>query len=403
VGDPHGLADPQTADGGALANDRGAVGREREHAVERAGRVRRPHPAGQGGQEPGGLGLGDLEVGGGERRDRRGQPPLARPAQLVLGGGDRLVPVVADRVVVGAVAEVHRHVLVAQDRVDDLARLAGELGQRVGPDELVLHGQQGDGHARHRGHRRPPDPGAHQHPLALDRAAVGDDPAHAAVADVEAGDGDAALERHPPFGGAAREHRHDVDRPGDAVAGHVIGAEDRAGVQQRHQLGRLGGRRQVAAVDPVGARPAEPPPQLAQPLGRGRDLQRPDAEPARLAVEQQRLVQRDGVLRDPAGGARAVGLEHQAGRVGGGAAGLEQRPLVQDEHVRLAELGQVPGGAAADDAGADDHRVGPVAHLPPSRPRHPARPGCAVQAPVAGTATGPARVTRGRSRSSSAR
>ena len=74
-------------------------------------------------------------------------------------GQARLVAVVADRVAVAHLAEVHRVVLVAQDRVHDLARLAGELGQRRGVGELVL-----DRHERHvepgRQRRHPPAPDA---------------------------------------------------------------------------------------------------------------------------------------------------------------------------------------------------------------------------------------------------
>ena len=49
-----------------------------------------------------------------------------------------------------------------------------EPGHRVGPHELVLDGDERDRHARHRAHRRAPDPGAEQDALALDHvAAVG--------------------------------------------------------------------------------------------------------------------------------------------------------------------------------------------------------------------------------------
>ena len=80
----------------------------------------------------------------------------------------------------------------------------------------------------------------------------------------------------------------------------------------------------------------------------------------------ERCVQRDRLLRDPAHHARAVRLEGEPGRVRGRAAGLEQRTLVEHEHVGLAELGQVVRGARADDPGADDHRLGTIAHPAPS-------------------------------------
>ncbi len=61
------------------------------------------------------------------------------PLELVRLDRDRIVAVGADAVALAALAEVHGAILVAQDRVLDLDRRAGQLGQRLGPGEEVLH------------------------------------------------------------------------------------------------------------------------------------------------------------------------------------------------------------------------------------------------------------------------
>ena len=55
---------------------------------------------------------------------------------------------------------------------------------------------------------------------------------------------------------------------------------------------------------------------------------------------------------------RWVDLEDEPRRVGGGPAGLEQRPLVDDGHVPPPEPGQVIRHAAPGDAGSDDDGPG---------------------------------------------
>ena len=196
VRDPHGLAHPHAAHARALADDRARVGREREHPVQRARRVAR---AACGRQAPG------TSAPPPPRRDR--SPPgvngisegcIAPPrrAEPRLRRHDRLVAVVADAEVVLALSEVQRHVLVPHDRLLEPSRSPLQLRDRVGPYQLVLHGDQRDRHAGHRADRRAPDAGAQQHALALDTALR---PSRTACTrpprDVEPGDGDAALER----------------------------------------------------------------------------------------------------------------------------------------------------------------------------------------------------------------
>src|SRR3712207_6700199 len=74
----------------------------------------------------------------------------------------------ADAVMLPPLPEVHRAILMAQDRMDHLPTLALELLKRRGPRVLVLHRCQGDRHAHHPPNPRPPHPGAADHRLGLD-------------------------------------------------------------------------------------------------------------------------------------------------------------------------------------------------------------------------------------------
>src|SRR2546428_9189958 len=91
--------------------------------------------------------------------------------------------------------EVHRHVMESKKRMVHLARIARELGDRIRPYQLVLHGGQGDPDPRHLADGRAPDPRADEHPLALDRPAIRVHPVNTPIADVEPGDPHATLER----------------------------------------------------------------------------------------------------------------------------------------------------------------------------------------------------------------
>jgi len=142
----------------------------------------------------------------------------------------------------------------------------------------------------------------------------------------------------------------------------VIRAEDRGRVEQRDLLRGLGGREQLGPLEAVGAREPQPALQLPQPRLRRRDLDPADPVPGRLAVAVQRAVERDRLLGDPAHHPGAVRLEREPRRVRARASGLEQRTLVEHEHVALAELGEVVGGARADDPGADDDGSSPFPH-----------------------------------------
>ncbi len=155
-----------------------------------------------------------------------------------------------------------------------------------------------------------------------------------------------------------RKRFHDLPAFARAVRRDPVAAQYRRRIEQRRSLGAFGGREHLRSLDAV--RVCEPLPslQLLDALGRGCEFEAADAVPDLLAVEIERVVERNGVLSDPAHRAGPVGLEDDPRRVRGGAAGGEQRALIDHEHVGLAEVGEVIGGRDADDAGADDHGLG---------------------------------------------
>ena len=127
----------------------------------------------------------------------------------------------------------------------------GELRQRLGPHELVLHDRKRDRHAGHPSDRRAPDPGADQDLLALDVSLLGPDAVHPAVPDVEAGHPDATLERDALLLSLRGERRRHPGALGNPVRGHEVGPQDVTRVEDRDPLGGLLGREQLRPLDPV--------------------------------------------------------------------------------------------------------------------------------------------------------
>lgn len=212
----------------------------------------------------------------------------------------------------------------------------------------------GDRHAREPSDPGPPDAGAAQHRLAGDPPLGRVDRVHASSADVEAGDLDPAVETGSALRRRARHGLDPADTLGDPVVGDVQATVDPGGVDDRDALGDLAGSDQLG-LDAPGVREAalagEVPPARA---GDG-DLDAPHGVVARLAVEVEAGVQRDGGGRELGHRLGRVGLEHQPGGVRGGATGRPQRPLVDDDDVGAPELGQVVSGAGAHDPSPDHH------------------------------------------------
>ena len=249
-------------------------------------------------------------------------------------------------------------VLVAQDRVHDLACLARELGQRRRVGELML-----DRHERHVEPRRqlrqlaPPDAGGDDDVLGADGPARGLHPDGAAALDQQPRDLAVAEGRDRLVAAQLLRGAHGL---GDPVVGHVQAAQDGLRIEQRQRVGDLRGVEQPR-LEAEAARPRPAAVELGPALvGRG-DL---DAAHRVEGAERGELLDRP--LRQARHRARRVVLEDQPGRVRGRAAGLEQRALVDDHDLLPAALGQVVGHAGAGDAGPDhDHAggLGRKAHL----------------------------------------
>ena len=103
---------------------------------------------------------------------------------------------------------------------------------------------------------------------------------------------------------------------------------------------------------------------LGQALGRGGDLERADLPPGAPLGRVELAVELARPLRERARELRAVRLEAQAGRVERGAAGVADRPLVDDDDVADAGQREVVRGGAADDARADHDDVRALLHAP---------------------------------------
>ena len=178
----------------------------------------------------------------------------------------------------------------------------------------------------------------------------------------------------PPAGGAEAGDLHAPVEGGAAalgLAGHGLGRPGGAGVdvggdeerpedalrERRDPLPGLARAEQMGLQAPAHG-VAVPALEVGEPLGRPRHLQAAHAAGAGLAVELQGGEEVDRAAGEGGHRLRRVHLEDEARRVGGGPAGLEERPLVEDDHVPPPEAGQVIRHAAPGDAGADDDGPG---------------------------------------------
>src|SRR5207237_6915290 len=118
------------------------------------------------------------------------------------------------------------------------------------------------------------------------------------------------------------------------------------------------GRRQELGRLPPGLRRRDPAPQLLQPLRRPREL-----EPAALREDAELLVLEDAVLGELRHLLRVVDREDEVRRMAGRAAGVRQRPLLEQDDVAPALLRQVVDDAVADDPGADNDDAGLIRYF----------------------------------------
>src|SRR5262249_37058874 len=156
---------------------------------------------------------------------------------------------------------------------------------------------------------------------------------------------------------ALRERHRGVGRVGGAVLREVDGADEVGGVHERPQLLHALGRHRLGR-HAEGARHGGAAAQLVPAL-----LVGGDGKAAVLLVAGglaglalQGLVEVDGGFVELGGGGGVGHGPHQAGGVPGGAAG--ELLALEQQHVLPAELGQVIGERAADDAAADDDDLG---------------------------------------------
>ena len=190
-GDPGGLLDPdrggrpEALDLRGLAQDRHAVGGQREQAVDGVADAD-PLVAEDVGDELQGLLQLELEVLLGERQLRRGQGRGRDRGDVVGFHEDRPMRVRADLEVAAVLALVHVGVHVADDRERDLADRVRELRDRTHADHLVDRRAERDRRPGHPGDARAPDATGDDDDVRLDVALVRADPADLAVDDVDA-------------------------------------------------------------------------------------------------------------------------------------------------------------------------------------------------------------------------
>ncbi len=345
---PDGLGQPEPVEVRRLADQREAVGGEGEDAVDAVLVL----GLGQHGQQLDRVAPGGVEVLLGERLHRRHRGGSG--ADLVLGDRHGAVGVGADADAVAVPAEVEVAVLVAQDRA-----LLAQL-QRARLGVLVGQGQQ-----RHVQPGHPPDRGtpearrAHHH-VGRDRAVLAGarhrDPGDPAAALLDADHGVPRQESGPAFRGPFGLRLPARDRRRQPVARHVEPAEHLAGVERGPQL-QAGGRVEQARLDAPRLGPAVLAVQVVPAFGGGGHLQAADLAEAVLA---EAGVLAHGVGGEFGHGLRRVSLEDQAGGVGAGAAGGEERPLFEHGDVGPPPLGELVGEGAADDARPHDHQTGPT-------------------------------------------
>ncbi len=347
MGDPDRLGQPETAQPIRLPEQGKPIRGEREHAVDGAGDLDLPQRRDQLDRRLPGRDerLGVERVGG--------RHVVRRAVRTDVAGIDdhRLVTVTADGVVVPPLAEVEILVLMAQDRLPDLTGLAGKLGQRRGPRELVFDRRQRDRHAHHAADARSPDAAADEDPLGFDAAVAGHHGTHPPALGFDADDDRSGLERY-----AARRSRQRLGGPdwfGDSVRRNVVGAEDHRLVDQI-ELGSGLGRGQQRGVDPPASCPAQLAMQVRPARGSGCYLETADAIPARLAIMLQRGVELDRLPRKLGHRLRAVGLKDETGRVRGRSPGREEGSLIDDDDVAPAEIRKNVRSRRADDPRTDD-------------------------------------------------
>ncbi len=240
-----------------------------------------------------------------------------------------------------------------------------DLGKDSRPAELVGERLERDRHPDHRPDPRTPDARRADHDVGRDLAAIREDRPDPAVVRPDVGDGVLAEERRATLHRAERLGLGDADRVGQAVGWHVIRTDDGVAIDERPQ------RRRLVGVDhPAGEAPrfgeVAPSVDLGQTFRRQSELQAADRVQTPPTVERQGPRLLDRIHGEFGHRLRRIGLEDDPGRVRGGPAGLVQRPLFDNRHVRPPAQDQLVRQRAADDPGSDDHDAWGPGHGRPS-------------------------------------
>ncbi len=270
---------------------------------------------------------------------------------------NRSVLVRADAVTIADLPEVHRAVLVSQDRLPNLVGTGLQTRHRARHGVLMCQRLHRDRHSGQSADLRAPDPRAAQHGPHRHVTLRGADGADPLVLHVEPDHLGVTGEPHAePFCFAGHRFRG-ANRLGDSVGGHVQAAVDARRIELRDAFLDLPRIQQLAPDAPSGGQ-SELALEVLPALRRRGDLDPADLVEAGAAVEFQPGEAPDGVFGKPAHRFRRIGLENQSRRVGTGAAGGEQRALLDDEDVGDPEAREVVSGAAPDDAGPDKEDLG---------------------------------------------
>ena len=344
---------PQTLDLGRLAEDRHAVGGEREQAVDGVLHADRRVSEDLGHELDGVLQLG-VEVGLGERQLGRGERRRLERGDLLRVVVDRAVRVRADLEARAVLALVHEGVHVANDRVLDLGRRPREARHRSDVDHLVHHRRERDGRAGHACEERAPDTAGDDDGLRLDRPPGRAHATNAPTFDVEADGLGVRDDRETAVCDRSLAHqRSRAHRVDDTDIGRVEAADEDRRVDVRHERLDLRRRDERGGLDAPRLRGSHTTAQLLHPF-----LCACDLDPAAPREDPELAVLANALERELRDLLRVVDRKDEVRRMPGGAAGVRQRSLVEQDDVRPAQADEVVGEAVADDAAADDDRSG---------------------------------------------
>ncbi len=224
----------------------------------------------------------------------------------------------------------------------------------------MLGGLEGDGDPCRLAELAGPHAGAVDDVLGFDIAERRGDAGDCAPLPQESGHGHPFEDLHPAQAGSLGERHRDVGGVGSPVTGDVEAGEDVVGAGEGEEPGdlRTGDLLHLdAAVAIEGGDPAV----LLEPVRLGGQLDEPDRSESggETGLGLEAGVEVPGVAAHLGRGLgrRAEGHDETGGVPRG--AGGEPVPF-QDDDIGPAEMGEVVGDAAPDDAAADDDHPGPA-------------------------------------------